>query len=98
LLSNKNTITLKSRKIVEPEWHAPWELRTVISGHHGWVRCLAMDPNNEFFASGSSDRTIKLWDLVTGQCKVTFTGHINTVRGLSLSERHPYMFSVGEDK
>ncbi len=26
------------------------------------------------------------------------TGHINTVRGLCLSDRHPYLFSVGEDK
>ena len=70
----------------------------MISGHHGWVRCLAIDPNNEFFASGGADRTIKLWDLVSGQLKVTFTGHINTVRAICLSERHPYLFSVGEDK
>lgn len=83
---------------MEPEWHAPWKLTTVISGHHGWVRCLAMDPQNRFFASGSADRTIKLWDLVSGQCMLTLTGHINTVRGLELSARSPYMFSVGEDK
>jgi pleiotropic regulator 1 len=70
----------------------------VIAGHHGWVRCLAIDPHNEYFASGSADRTIKLWDLVTGVCKLTFTGHINTVRAICLSERSPYLFSVGEDK
>jgi pleiotropic regulator 1 len=29
---------------------------------------------------------------------LTFTGHIHTVRGLAISARHPYMFSVGEDK
>lgn len=57
-----------------------------------------MDPRNEFFASGSADRSIKIWDLVTGQCKLTFTGHINTVRAIALSDRSPYLFSVGEDK
>jgi len=29
---------------------------------------------------------------------VTLTGHINTVRGLVVSDRHPYLFSCGEDK
>jgi pleiotropic regulator 1 len=30
--------------------------------------------------------------------KVTLTGHISPVRGLQLSDRHPYLFSGGEDK
>lgn len=29
---------------------------------------------------------------------VTLTGHINTVRALAVSDRHPYLFSCGEDK
>ena len=100
LYNNKNNqeITLRSRKIVEPKWHAPWKLKTVISGHHGWVRCLAMDPKNKFIVSGSTDRTIKFWDLVKGECMLTFTGHINTVRALAISDRSPFLFSVGEDK
>ena len=53
---------------------------------------------NKFFVSGSNDRTIKFWDLVEGKLIVTLTGHINTVRGLALSDRHPYLFSCGEDK
>ena len=32
----------------------------VISGHLGWVRCIAVDPSNEWFATGSGDRTIKV--------------------------------------
>jgi len=62
------------------------------------VRCLAIDPKNRFFVSGSNDRTIKFWDLAEGKLMVTLTGHINTVRGLVVSDRHPYLFSCGEDK
>jgi pleiotropic regulator 1 len=81
-----------------PEWHPPWKLMRVISGHLGWVRSLAVEPGNEWFASGAGDRTIKIWDLASGSLKLTLTGHISTVRGLAVSPRHPYLFSCGEDK
>lgn len=82
----------------KPEWHPPWKLMRVISGHLGWVRSLAVEPGNTWFASGAGDRTIKIWDLATGSLRLTLTGHISTVRGLAVSPRHPYLFSCGEDK
>lgn len=63
-----------------------------------------MDPTNDMFASGSADRTIKIWDLAKASVgasdalKLTLTGHISPVRGLAFSSRHPYLFSAGEDK
>ena len=91
---------VRKQNIVQakPEWHAPWKLMRVISGHLGWVRSLAVEPENKWFASGAGDRTIKIWDLATGSLRLTLTGHISTVRGLAVSPRHPYLFSCGEDK
>eukprot|EP01135_Chromosphaera_perkinsii_P007377 Nk52_evm25s805 gene=Nk52_evmTU25s805 len=85
-------------KVPKPKWHAPWKLMRVISGHLGWVRSIAVDATNEWFATGSNDRTVKIWDLASGSLKLTLTGHISPVRGLAVSPRHPYLFSVGEDK
>eukprot|EP01121_Diplochlamys_sp_Union-15-3_P016984 TRINITY_DN5894_c0_g1_i1.p1 TRINITY_DN5894_c0_g1~~TRINITY_DN5894_c0_g1_i1.p1 ORF type:complete len:501 (+),score=100.60 TRINITY_DN5894_c0_g1_i1:22-1524(+) len=82
----------------KPKWHAPWELHRVIVGHLGWVRSIAVDPSNDWFCTGSADRTIKIWDLATGELKVTLTGHINAIRGLQVSNTSPYIFSAGEDK
>jgi WD40 repeat protein len=62
------------------------------------VRSIAFDPGNEWFATGSSDRTIKLWETASGQLKLTLTGHIEQVTGLAVSGRSPYMFSCGLDK
>jgi WD40 repeat protein len=62
------------------------------------VRCVAFEPGNEWFATGSADRTIKLWDTGNGQLKLTLTGHIEQVTGLAVSSRHPYMFSASLDK
>ncbi|KAH9606699.1 hypothetical protein KSS87_003644 [Heliosperma pusillum] len=81
-----------------PDWHRPWKTYRVISGHLGWVRALAFDPSNTWFCSGSADRTIKIWDVASGQLKLTLTGHIEQVRGLAVSQRHTYMFSAGDDK
>ena len=91
-------LSLKNKQALKPEWHAPWKLMRVISGHQGWVRSIAVDWSNQWFASGSNDRTIKIWDLASGQLKITLTGHINTVRGLEVSKKHAYLFSCGEDK
>ena len=89
----------REKKTVEtPDWHPQWKLMRVISGHLGWVRCLAVDPTNEWFATGAADRTIKIWDLASGTLKLTLTGHTHTVRGLVVSKTSPYLFSVGEDK
>lgn len=82
----------------KPQWHAPWKLKRVIVGHLGWVRCISVDVTNMWFATGSADRTIKIWDLASSELKVTLTGHISTVRGVAVSPRHPYLFSCGEDK
>ena len=41
---------------------------------------------------------LQLWDLASGQLKLTLTGHISTVRALTVSPRQPYLFSAGEDK
>ena len=53
-------------KIVKPDWHRPWKLHKVIAGHKGWVRAITVDPTNQFFVTGSTDRTIKFWDLASG--------------------------------
>lgn len=102
----------KETTIPTPKWHTPWKLSTVLSSHLGWVRSIAIDPTNQMFATGSGDRTIKLWNLPKacvgttasddsdgqGALMLTLTGHISPVRGLAFSSRHPYLFSAGEDK
>ncbi|KAH7925797.1 WD40 repeat-like protein [Leucogyrophana mollusca] len=88
----------KTTRTIKPTYHPPWKLVRVISGHLGWVRSVAVEPGNKWFATGAGDRVIKIWDLASGELKLSLTGHISTVRGLAVSSRHPYIFSCGEDK
>jgi len=64
LATNDQTKSMAHKKnllaMPKPQWHAPWKLYRVISGHLGWVRCVDVEPGNEWFATGSTDRLIKV--------------------------------------
>ncbi|KAF1981056.1 nuclear distribution protein nudF [Aulographum hederae CBS 113979] len=51
----------------------------------------------EFFATGSRDKTIKLWN-AQGSCFLTLTGHDNWIRALLFHPGGKYLFSVSDDK
>lgn len=104
--SETSALALKpaAPNVPTPAWHAPWKLSTVLASHLGWVRCIAFDPYNRFMATGAADQVIKIWNFPKASAgtddalQLTLTGHISAVRGLEFSERHPYLFSVSEDK
>lgn len=51
----------------------------------------------EFFATGSRDKTIRLWD-ARGTCFSTLVGHDNWVRALIFHPAGRYLLSVSDDK
>lgn len=56
-------------------------VKTLI-GHKSWVRDIAFHPNGKLLISCSDDKTIRFWDLETGDCIRTLVGHegfINTI-------------------
>jgi len=54
-------------------------------------------PGN-FLASGSRDKTIKIWETATGLCIATLVGHDNWVRGITWHSSGKYIISVSDDK
>eukprot|EP00124_Ichthyophonus_hoferi_P003191 Ihof_evm5s263 gene=Ihof_evmTU5s263 len=55
-------------------------------------------PTGDFVATGSRDKTIKIWELSTGRCLNTLTGHDNWVRTLRFHPRGKLLLSGGDDK
>jgi len=45
----------------------------VIQGHAGWVTCVSHFPRSQALITGTRDRTLKIWDAITGEEKRVFT-------------------------
>ncbi|WP_299250567.1 WD40 repeat domain-containing protein, partial [uncultured Cytophaga sp.] len=62
------------------------KLETVIQkGHSASVKAVAVSPNGLYLATGSRDKTVKIWDKQTGLEIRTIVGHEHTVNALSFS-------------
>ena len=51
------------------------ELIRKLKGHEIWVWCLSITPDGTILASGSLDRTVRLWSLPDGEHIRTLEGH-----------------------
>jgi len=49
------------------------------------VLCVAISPDGRWGLAGSSDSTLKLWDLSSGECLRTFKGHAGAVKSVSIT-------------
>lgn len=49
-------------------------------------------------ASGSRDKTIRIWNCELGSCLVTLIGHDNWVRGLAVHHSNKFLYSCSDDK
>ncbi|GIQ79707.1 hypothetical protein KIPB_000389 [Kipferlia bialata] len=56
-----------------------------LPGHKDAVLCVAVSPSGRLAASGSGDKTIIVWDLLSGTPKYTLRGHRSHVLRLSFS-------------
>ena len=54
-------------------------------GHESWITSVAFSPDGMTALSGSSDTTLRLWDLATGETIRIFEGHTNGVNSIAFS-------------
>lgn len=67
------------------------------SGNLLSTQCVQWHVNCNYLATGSSDKTVRLWDVQSGECVRIFIGHRSMVLSLAMSPDGRYMASGDED-
>lgn len=82
----KGSANPKPKPVKPPEQAEPLAvLERKLTGHTGWVQSVAVSPDGTWAASGSDDKTVKIWDLETGQCRATLKGHTDSVQSVGIT-------------
>ncbi len=68
-----------------------------LEGHEGWVQAVAYRPDGKVIATGSSDRSIRIWDAVTGTLRHTMNGHEGFVESIAFQPDGKRLVSCSED-
>jgi WD40 repeat protein len=70
-----------------------------IRAHRMPILCMEYDPTGTLVATGSSDRSVRVWDIIKGYCTHSFTVHTDIVKTVVF---HPdpqrlQLFSTSDD-
>jgi len=65
--------------------------------HVGEISALAVAPDSKLIASGSRDRTVKLWDAASGKLLRTLTGHREAVVSVTFAADGATLYSGSRD-
>jgi len=69
-----------------------------LKGHTDNVRCVVVSADGTKCISGSSDATVKVWDIGQQRCIQSFAMHSDSVWSLATDHNFQTVFSAGRDK
>ncbi|KAJ0136746.1 INO80 complex subunit 4 [Fusarium oxysporum f. sp. albedinis] len=84
-----------SKPSVEENWNACLQ---TLEGHGHWVSSVTFSADGQWIASGSYDKTVKIWDAGTGTCDQTLEGHGGSVLSVTFSADGRWVTSGSCDK
>lgn len=85
-----------------PLWRQPYNPHPAclmtLEGHTGSVSAVALTPDGLIAISGSADKTLRVWDLGIGRCKIIIEGHTQAINAVALSLDGKMAVTGSDDK
>ncbi|MBP0018270.1 MAG: protein kinase [Cyanobacteria bacterium SBLK] len=69
-----------------------------LTGHTSFVNDLAISPDSRLLISASADKTIKVWELATGELLQTLTGATSFINALAITFDGNFLIGASADK
>jgi WD40 repeat protein/serine/threonine protein kinase len=80
-----------------------WDTRTYrrskeLPGHRQLIHTIAFSQDGRRLASAGSDRSVRVWDVATGECLDVLTGHTEEVFGVAFHPDGSRLATAGRDR
>jgi WD40 repeat protein len=86
---------IQSKLKVQADWSAALQ---TLEGHSDWVCSVAFSLDGKQIVSGSSDKTVRLWDVATGAALQRLEGHSDWVWSVAFSPDGKQIVSGSSDE
>jgi predicted NACHT family NTPase len=92
------TAAKRAKELAHKFKNLKWRCAYTLPGHSSFVNSLAISPDGKILASGSWDKTIKIWNLETPELIGTLTGHSDRVNSVAISNDGKMLVSGSSDE
>jgi WD40 repeat protein len=79
------------------EWSPPVKCLRVLKGHTDSVYAVALSADRRVILPGSKDKSIRIWDVESGECIRILSGHAGSVREIICGSKGR-IYSASDDK